>query len=374
MESEEKERALLLLSKNFLNHYNEAVALAETAGYEIVEVKKLRREKKIGKGKINEIKKAVEEGKITSIIYYGDIQPSSLFKLEKETRTKIIDRVMLILDIFALHAGSKEAMLQIEMAKIKHELPFMREYIRRSKMGELVGFLGPGNYGIDAYRKQQTSRLSRIKEALEEIRRREHERAMRRKMLGMTIASIVGYASAGKTSLFNAITNENKKVGKEYFTTLYPKHKMVVYRDKKVLFVDTVGFIREVPPEVVEAFYSTLEEVSLSDVIVFVVDMSEDAEVINEKIIAGGEILRKLNASSRPIIFALNKVDMVDNNTIEKKLDAIKKISLKIKPDAEMVMVSATNKIGIEKVLEKVMSLAGREVGKREIRSISNAL
>lgn len=374
MESEEKERALLLLSKNFLNHYNEAVALAETAGYEIVEVKKLRREKKIGKGKINEIKKAVEEGKITSIIYYGDIQPSSLFKLEKETRTKIIDRVMLILDIFALHAGSKEAMLQIEMAKIKHELPFMREYIRRSKMGELVGFLGPGNYGIDAYRKQQTSRLSRIKEALEEIRRREHERAMRRKMLGMTIASIVGYASAGKTSLFNAITNENKKVGKEYFTTLYPKHKMVVYRDKKVLFVDTVGFIREVPPEVVEAFYSTLEEVSLSDVIVFVVDMSEDAEVINEKIIAGGEILRKLNASSRPIIFALNKVDMVDNNTIEKKLDTIKKISLKIKPDAEMVMVSATNKIGIEKVLEKVMSLAGREVGKREIRSISNAL
>ncbi|MEB2793684.1 MAG: GTPase HflX [Caldisphaeraceae archaeon] len=374
MESEEKERALLLLSKNFLNHYNEAVALAETAGYEIVEVKKLRREKKIGKGKINEIKKAVEEGKITSIIYYGDIQPSSLFKLEKETRTKIIDRVMLILDIFALHAGSKEAMLQIEMAKIKHELPFMREYIRRSKMGELVGFLGPGNYGIDAYRKQQTSRLSRIKEALEEIRRREHERAMRRKMLGMTIASIVGYASAGKTSLFNAITNENKKVGKEYFTTLYPKHKMVVYRDKKVLFVDTVGFIREVPPEVVEAFYSTLEEVSLSDVIVFVVDMSEDAEVINEKIIAGGEILRKLNASSRPIIFALNKVDMVDNNTIEKKLDAIKKISLKIKPDAEMVMVSATNKIGIEKVLEKVMSLAGREVGKREIRSVSNAL
>ncbi len=374
MESEEKERALLLLSKNFLNHYNEAVALAETAGYEIVEVKKLRREKKIGKGKINEIKKAVEEGKITSIIYYGDIQPSSLFKLEKETRTKIIDRVMLILDIFALHAGSKEAMLQIEMAKIKHELPFMREYIRRSKMGELVGFLGPGNYGIDAYRKQQTSRLSRIKEALEEIRRREHERAMRRKMLGMTIASIVGYASAGKTSLFNAITNENKKVGKEYFTTLYPKHKMVVYRDKKVLFVDTVGFIREVPPEVVEAFYSTLEEVSLSDVIVFVVDMSEDAEVINEKIIAGGEILRKLNASSRPIIFALNKVDMVDNNTIEKKLDAIKKISLKIKPDAEMVMVSATNKIGIEKVLEKVMNLAGREVGKREIRSISNAL
>jgi len=374
LESEEKERALLLLSKNFLNHYNEAVALAETAGYEIVEVKKLRREKKIGKGKINEIKKAVEEGKITSIIYYGDIQPSSLFKLEKETRTKIIDRVMLILDIFALHAGSKEAMLQIEMAKIKHELPFMREYIRRSKMGELVGFLGPGNYGIDAYRKQQTSRLSRIKEALEEIRRREHERAMRRKMLGMTIASIVGYASAGKTSLFNAITNENKKVGKEYFTTLYPKHKMVVYRDKKVLFVDTVGFIREVPPEVVEAFYSTLEEVSLSDVIVFVVDMSEDAEVINEKIIAGGEILRKLNASSRPIIFALNKVDMVDNNTIEKKLDAIKKISLKIKPDAEMVMVSATNKIGIEKVLEKVMSLAGREVGKREIRSVSNAL
>jgi len=374
LESEEKERALLLLSKNFLNHYNEAMALAETAGYEIVEVKKLRREKKIGKGKINEIKKVVEEGKITSIIYYGDIQPSSLFKLEKETRTKIIDRVMLILDIFALHAGSKEAMLQIEMAKIKHELPFMREYIRKSKMGELVGFLGPGNYGIDAYRKQQTSRLSRIKEALEEIRRREHERAMRRKMLGMTIASIVGYASAGKTSLFNAITNENKKVGKEYFTTLYPKHKMVVYRDKKVLFVDTVGFIREVPPEVVEAFYSTLEEVSLSDVIVFVVDISEDVEVINEKIIAGGEILRKLNAGSRPIIFALNKVDMVDNKAVEKKLDAIKKISSKIKPDAEMAMVSATNKIGIEKVLEKVMSLAGREVGKREIRSISKAL
>ncbi len=374
MGPEEKERALLLLSKNFLNHYNEAVALAETAGYEIVKVKKLRREKKIGRGKTNAIKKVVEEGKITSIIYYGDIQPSSLFKLEKETRTKIIDRVMLILDIFALHVGSKEAMLQIEMAKIKHELPFMREYIRKSKMGELVGFLGPGNYGIDAYRKQQTSRLSRIKEALEEIRKREHERAVRRKMLGMTIASIVGYASAGKTSLFNAITNENKRVGQEYFTTLYPKHKTVAYKDKKVLFVDTVGFIREVPPEVIEAFYSTLEEVSLSDVIVFVVDMSEDVEVIKEKIVAGGEILRKLNAGSRPIIFALNKVDMVDNEVIEERLNTIKKISSKIKPDAEIAMVSATNKIGIEKVLERVVNLAGRGIGEQRIRSVGNAI
>ncbi|MDP8002741.1 MAG: GTPase HflX [Caldisphaera sp.] len=351
-------RAFLILSRHFLKHTQEAIALADTAGYEIVGIKKFRGGRRLTDGLIKIIKKNMEDKDFNTIIYYGDIEPSSVFKLEKETKLKVVDRVQLILEIFALHAGSKEALLQIEMARIKHELPLIREYIRRSKLGELAGYLGSGRYGIDTYRKQQTSRLAKIKEELEELREMEHDRLVRRKKMGMISVPIVGYASAGKTSLFNSITGESKPVGPEYFTTLFPKHKMIGYDGLKIVFADTVGFIKDVPPEVIEAFYSTLEEVSLSDIIIFVIDVSESIETIKEKIIAGAIILRKLNVMGKPIVVALNKIDEINKEIIKNKIDEINKEIIKIKPDASLVLISASKKIGIEDLLKEVRNIA----------------
>ncbi|AFZ70999.1 GTP-binding protein HflX [Caldisphaera lagunensis DSM 15908] len=353
MELNKTKNAFLILSSKFYNHFEEALILANTAGYEIVGTKRFRGGKRITDGLIEIVKNNKKELDFDTVIYYGDIEPSSVFKLEKETKIRVLDRVQLILEIFALHAGSKEALLQIEMARIRHDLPIIREYIRRTKLGELPGFLGPGRYGIDTYKKQLTSRLSKIKRDLEDLRITEQERLKRRKELGMINIPIVGYASAGKTSLFNIITGESKPVGPEYFTTLFPKHKTINYNGLKLAFVDTVGFIRDVPPEVIEAFYSTLEEVTISDIIVFVIDITENENDIKEKILAGTDILKKLNALNKPIIFALNKIDEIDKIKIYDKIEFVKKTF----PNDKMVLISAKKNIGIDALLNEIINI-----------------
>jgi GTP-binding protein HflX len=350
-----KKKAFLILSSKFYEHVDEAFVLADTAGYEVVGFKKFKGGKRITDNLIDIIKDNKNDLEFDTVIYYGDIEPSSMFKLEKETKIRMLDRVQLILEIFAQHAGSKEAMLQIEMARIKHDLPIIREYIRRTKLGELAGFLGPGKYGIDTYKKQLTSRLAKIKGELERLRKTEQERLLRRKELGMISIPIVGYASAGKTSLFNLITGESKPVGPEYFTTLFPKHKMIKYDGLELAFADTVGFIRDVPPEVIEAFYSTLEEVTISDIIVFVVDITESEKDMKEKILAGTDILKKLNAINKPIVFALNKIDEVKSDKISSKANAIKETFPFIN---KIIPISAKKNIGIDNLLKEIISIS----------------
>lgn len=287
----------------------EAIALAETAGYRIVRVWKSRYPNRLGRGLIEEIARRAAEEKPDKIIFYGDLQPSSHFKLVKESRVPVIDRVQLILEIFAMHAGSKEAKLQIEMARIRHEIPLVREWIRRSKMGELPGFLGPGGYAVDAYYRHLTGRLARLRRELEALRRVRRTRLEARRAAGLRHVSIVGYASAGKTTLFNRLTGLDKPVGPEYFTTLHPKHASIRLGGEKVVITDTVGFIRRVPPEVIEAFYSTLEEITYSDAVVFVVDVSEHPSRVREKMISGFETMARIGAVGMPVIVAANKID-----------------------------------------------------------------
>lgn len=279
----------------------------------------------------------------------------------KEARVRVVDRVTLILEIFALHAGSREAKLQIEAARIRHELPLIREMIRRSKMRELPGFLGPGGYAIDSYYRHLTRRLAKIRRELEEQRRIRRQRTSKRSRQGIYHVSIVGYASAGKTSIFNRLTGESRRTGEEYFTTLYPKHKAVSIGGVRVALADTVGFIRDVPPEVIEAFYSTLEDIAESDAIVFVIDSSEDSKTVREKFTAGLDILARIGANGIPLIVALNKVD----KTVD--VDSIVSIIMEESnrypwPVSGIVPVSALTGYGLDKLVGLVAEvLLGHE-------------
>ncbi len=290
----------------------------------------------------------------------------------KSTGKRVIDRVQLILEIFALHAGSREAKLQIEMARVKHELPLVREWIRRSKMGELPGFLGPGRYAIDAYYRHLTGKLARMRRDLEKIRSMRRVRRASRKKLGFPQVAIVGYASAGKTSLFNVLSGESKPVGREYFTTLHPKHKLVRYLDSSFILVDTVGFIRDIPPEVIEAFYATLEEISDSDLILFVVDVSDPDNLLSEKIASGLDILARIGASTAPTIIVLNKIDLINN--INNKINLIKTIILnKYDFSVPLVPVSTVSREGLNILLDTIRRMlpnkSGRESGVKRIGS-----
>ncbi|MCE4611506.1 MAG: GTPase HflX [Desulfurococcales archaeon] len=345
-----REKSVLVVPRKFLRHLDEALSLAETAGYEVASIIRSRYEGRIKKGLLESISRSLEENGASTVIYYGDLKPSSVFILAKSTRARVVDRVMLILEIFAKHASSKEAQLQIEAARIRHELPLVRELVRRSKMSELPGFLGPGKYAVDEYYRHLTRRLAKIRRELEGLRSLRESRLRSRARAGMFHVGIVGYASAGKTSLFNALTGHRRPVGPEYFTTLHPKYGVVRglggLDGRKVVAVDTVGFIRDVPPEIVEAFHATLAEIKYSDAIVFVVDASEPPGEVEEKVRAGFQTLARIGAIGVPTILAVNKVDAASDPRA--KLELVASIASKMPGYVGAVPTSAVTGEGLD--------------------------
>ena len=351
--------AVLIIPRRMLGQLSEALALAETAGYRIIRIVKTRYPNRVGRGLVAELAETLEDS-VDTIIFYGQPSPSTVFQLMRATRKRVIDRVQLILEIFAEHAGSREAKLQIEAARIRHEIPLVREWVRRSKMGELPGFLGPGGYAVDAYYRHLRSKLARIRRDLERLRKLRRVRRRSREKRGFIHASIVGYASAGKTSLFNALTGESKPVGEEYFTTLHPKHKLYRAGEVSLILVDTVGFIRDIPPEIIEAFYSTLEEITDSDIILFVVDVSEPRDIIIEKVVSGYDILARIGAISQPIIAVANKVDLVPRESLAETLDLLRTLS----PPRLYAVIPVSTKTGeglerLSRTLSEVAKIAG---------------
>jgi len=356
----------------------ELIALSETLGYTIVKIFSQNREKPdprffLGKGKFMELVEYIEniqdkEREDITLIFDGSLRPVQFFNIYRSLRNvNILDRVQLILEIFDEHAGTKEAKLQIELAKLKHIKPIVKEWIRQRKLGELPGFLGSGRYDIDAYYLMIKRRIAKITGDLEKLRKlREKLRKSRRKA-GINTIAIVGYTSAGKTSLFNALTGVRRKIGKEPFTTLSPKHRALYLDNKvKVLVMDTVGFIDYVPVEIVEAFYSTLEEIVEASLVILIIDISESLEEICRKINGVFETLEKVGVTGKPMIVAFNKIDLVENlNELSGKTEFLKNmLSKQYDNIIAYVNISAKKKIGIDELMRKISEAFTKELVK----------
>ncbi|MEM4032112.1 MAG: GTPase HflX [Zestosphaera sp.] len=247
---------------------------------------------------------------IDSIYIYEVLHPRQVVNLIKELKLEVRDKILMVLEIFAGHAGSKEAKLQIEMAEITYQLPIVKEWIRKAKLGELPGFMGPGEYATETYYNHMRRRLAKIRKDLNELRIRRRKERELRVSKGFPHIAISGYANAGKTTLFNSLTKLSKPTGPEMFTTISPKVALALIDCSEVVFVDTVGFIRDLPPEVIEAFYATLEEISFSDLAVLVLDSSESLNMIESKLKTSLDILSKIGYFGKPLIVALNKIDL----------------------------------------------------------------
>lgn len=313
------------------NSLTELAALAETAGSQVLEGLIQRRNRPdpstyVGRGKVDELRAVVVSTGADTVICDGELSPSQLRNLEQTVKVKVVDRTALILDIFAQHAKSKEGKAQVELAQLEYLLPRLRgwgEALSRQSGGSGrgggagggVGLRGPGETKLETDRRRIRTRIARLRREIKGMRTvRITKRANRSRNAVPTVA-IAGYTNAGKSSLLNRLTGAGVLVEDALFATLDPTTRRAETADGRAyLLSDTVGFVRHLPHQIVEAFRSTLEEVALSDLILHVVDGAHpDPE---EQVRAVREVLAEVGAERVPELLVVNKTDAADEETL----------------------------------------------------------
>jgi len=314
----------------------ETRTMAENIGYEvggtlIQRRKSVHHSYTIGPGRLNDLKRLVEETEADTVIFANPLKSSHVFKLTQYLggEVRVIDRNLLILEVFDKRAFTNEAKLQIRLAKLKYTLSWGREFIKlRGIMGEQLGWMGPGDYPYQEYYRAARNRISRIESELDDIYKKKMLKRDRRRELGFPIVALAGYTQAGKTSLFNLVTHEDKTVGLGPFTTLGTFARRVdMKRDSdspEFILIDSIGFIEDMHPIILKAFHATLGELATADLVLLFVDASDTEFPLERKIRACSQILREIEITL-PIIICANKMDLVSSEQLEKSISIIRR-------------------------------------------------
>jgi GTP-binding protein HflX len=295
---------------------NELSELAATAGAEVI-VKLIQRRGKpdpvyyIGKGKAEELAILAITTHADLVIFDEELSPAQQRNLERLLKVKVIDRTWLILDIFASRAASKEGKIQVELAQLCYLLPrLVGKGTALSRLGGGIGTRGPGETKLEVDRRRIRRRISILRKELEEIAKRRGFQRLNRRKSGLPLVSIVGYTNAGKSTLFNALTDSEVFVEDKLFATLDPTiRRCYLPSGDFMLLADTVGFIRKLPHDLVAAFRATLEEATYSDLLLHVVDASHPGKDDHSEAVE--EVLKTLGIADRPIVTCLNKIDLI---------------------------------------------------------------
>ena len=337
----------------------EIIDLAEALGYKVVKTFIQHREKPdvnsyAGRGKIEEIKDFIQdcEQSIDLVIIDGELKPSQWFLLEKKLKTDVYDRIRLILQIFEKHADKKEAKLQVKLARLQYERPFVREIIHRARSGEHPGFMAGGEYQVDDYYEMIKKQMKKTKNELETIRVERKIRRRHRHTIGFYLVSLAGYTNAGKSSLLNLLSDEKVKVDGKLFSTLSTTTRKIIKKDIPILITDTVGFIQNLPAWIIDAFHSTLEEIQGADVVLLVSDVSDNLEIIIKKLKVSFNELFDIGVAS-PIIIVLNKTDLISRADLEKRIKFIQKQDFS--KDRAIVAISVKKQRNIELLINTII-------------------
>ncbi|CAB4792817.1 unannotated protein [freshwater metagenome] len=336
----------------------ELARLTDTAGADAVEIVLQRRDHPdsrtyIGKGKAEELRESVKALDIDVVIFDDELSPAQQRNLEKIFEVDVVDRVALILDIFAQHAASQEGMLQVELAQLRYQMPRLRGRGGvLSQQGGGIGTRGPGETQLEVDRRRIQRRVARLERDLSELVRKRGTQRKARMKIPMPNVALVGYTNAGKSTVLNRITEAHVLVENRLFSTLDPTTRRLRLSGGEIVLVsDTVGFVRRLPHQLVEAFRSTLEEVADADLLLHIVDAGA-ADIIGQ-VAAVRAVLAEVGATDLPEFMVINKIDTVDEATIAEVRRML--------PDA--TPVSALTGEGIPDLLQLIAT---------QLRSVSN--
>lgn len=338
---EMEERVILVgvqesFSEDVEESLDELEELCETAGAQVAGRVIQNREKihpgtYVGKGKIDEIALLMEELDATGIVCDDELSPAQLNNLEKELDCKVMDRTLIILDIFAARANTSEGNIQVELAQLRYRaarLVGLRNLL--SRLGGGIGTRGPGEKKLEMDRRLIHARISQLKAELVQVQKHRELIRSKRKKDQMVVAAIVGYTNAGKSTLLNTLTDAGVLEEDKLFATLDPTTRLLeLPGGQNILLTDTVGFIRKLPHHLIEAFKSTLEEAKYADIIIHVVDASNPQKEKQMHVVY--ETLKDLGVKDQPILTLFNKQDRIENPEILKDMKADKTLKISAK-------------------------------------------
>ena len=385
-----RERAYLIGVESNLNEsiwstedsLSELAALAKTAGAEVVGtmMQRLRHPDVVtylGKGRAQELHDLEKQLGIDLVIVDDELSPSQQHNLEKLLQARVIDRTALILDIFAQHARTREGILQVELAQLEYRLPRLAGQgselsrlgggsrsagaggaggtIRVRGAGGAIGVRGPGETKLEIDRRRIRHRISELREDIEGIRTQRTLHRQQRMSQAIPVIAVVGYTNAGKSTLFNTLTTSEVLAENKLFATLDPTTRHIVLpNNQEALVTDTVGFIQKLPTKLIAAFRATLEEVNDADILLEVVDISHVNAVEQNATVS--EILDELEAGDKPLVTALNKLDLITNPD---------EVDLSLYPNA--VAISALKQEGLEQLREKLAEVLAESMDQVQV-------
>jgi GTP-binding protein HflX len=358
-----------LKQKAYKEHLEELEFLTQTAGAEVIGKFYQERENIdstyfIGRGKAQEIADKVKSENVDLVIFENALSPTQIRNLEKLIECKVIDKPALILDIFASNARTSEAKTQVELAQLQYLLPRLtRQWTHLSKQYGGIGTKGPGETQIETDRRLINTRIAVLKDKLKKIE--EQRKTQRQQRKHFIRIGLVGYTNAGKSTLLNVLTDADVYVEDKLFATLDTSTRLLKKINQKkiphpVLISDTVGFIRNLPHDLIESFKSTLAEVIESNILIHVIDIS--SESFEEQIIVVEETLSELYKEPKPVIMVFNKVDLLDK---EQRQHLMNDLRLRF-PNA--VFISAQKGINLNALEGEIVEVINKELAETEIR------
>ena len=301
----------------------------------------------LGRGKLAEVKAEIARSNANLVVCDDELVPRQERNLEQQLGVPVIDRTAVILDIFADHAHSAEGKLQVELAQLEYNLARMRGlWTHLERLGGGIGTRGPGESQIETDRRLARDRIANLRRRLERLERNREVMRARRSDSALPIVALAGYTNAGKSTLLNSMTGAGTGVGERLFHTLDPTTRAYRHHGRRYLLTDTVGFIRKLPHQLVEAFKATLEETALADLIVHVVDASEPEPQRREAIAAVDSVLDEIGAGDAPRLLVYNKADRLDP-------DQARELTIR---DPGSLAISALTGEGLDQLRDRIES------------------